>query len=39
LEKLKELAYWDRKTIKEVVDEALGAYLKRKRTEMKQRGE
>jgi hypothetical protein len=27
LEKIKELAYWDRKTIKEVMDEALGAYL------------
>jgi hypothetical protein len=28
LEKVKALAYWDRKDIKEVVDEALGAYLK-----------
>jgi hypothetical protein len=27
LEKLKALAYWERRTIKEVVDEALGAYL------------
>jgi hypothetical protein len=25
------LAYWERKTIKEVMDEALGAYLKGKR--------
>lgn len=25
LEKLKELAYWERKTIKEAIDEALGA--------------
>ena len=31
LEKLKELAYWERKTIKEVVDEALGSYLKGKK--------
>ena len=31
LEKIKELAYWERKTIKEVVDEALGDYLKGKR--------
>jgi hypothetical protein len=31
LEKIKELAYWDRKTIKEVMDEALGAYLKGKK--------
>jgi len=28
LEKLKEFAYWERKTIKEVMDEALGSYLK-----------
>lgn len=27
LEKLKELAYWERKTIKGVIDEALGSYL------------
>jgi hypothetical protein len=31
LEKLKALAHWERKTIKEVMDEALGSYLKRKR--------
>jgi hypothetical protein len=31
LEELKTLAYWERKTIKEVVDEALGSYLKEKR--------
>ena len=31
LEKLKELAYWERKTIKGVIDEALGDYLKRKK--------
>jgi hypothetical protein len=30
LEELKALAYWERKTIKEVVNEALGSYLKRK---------
>jgi len=29
LEKLKELAYWERKTIKGVIDEALGSYLNR----------
>lgn len=28
LEKIKALAYWERKTIKDVVDEALGSYLK-----------
>ncbi len=33
LEKLKELAYWDRKQIKEVVDEALEAYLKGKKVQ------
>jgi hypothetical protein len=27
LEKLKALAYWERKTIKEVIDEALSSYL------------
>jgi len=31
LEKIKSLAYWDRKTIKEIIDEALKSYLKRKR--------
>jgi hypothetical protein len=30
LEKLKALAYWERKTIKEVIDEALAAYLEGK---------
>lgn len=30
LERIKALAYWDRVDIKEVVDEALGAYLKGK---------
>jgi hypothetical protein len=28
LEKIKALAYWDRKRVKEIIDEALGAYLK-----------
>jgi len=28
LEDLKALAYWERRTIKEVMDEALGSYLK-----------
>ena len=31
LEKLKVLAYWERKKIKEVIDEALGAYLRGKK--------
>jgi hypothetical protein len=31
LEELKALAYWSRRTIKEVMDEALGSYLKEKR--------
>ena len=28
LEKIKALAYWERKKVKDVVDEALGSYLK-----------
>jgi len=31
LEKIKALAYWERKKVKEVVDEALGSYLKGKK--------
>ena len=31
LNKLKAVSYWDRKKIKEVVDEALGDYLKGKK--------
>jgi len=31
LSKLKAVSYWDRKKIKEVMDEALGAYLKGKK--------
>ena len=31
LEKLKALAYWERRTIKEVMDEALEGYLKGKK--------
>ena len=30
LEELKALAYWERKTIKEVMDEVLSSYLKGK---------
>jgi hypothetical protein len=30
LEELEALAYWERKTIKEVIDEALGTYLREK---------
>jgi len=32
LEELKALAYWERKKIKEVIDEALRLYLRRKKT-------
>jgi hypothetical protein len=32
LEELKALAYWERKKIKEVIDEALRLYLRRKET-------
>ena len=35
LEKLKSLSYWQRKKIKEVVDEAFGAYLEEKRIRKK----
>jgi len=35
LEKLKALAYWERKKIKEVVDDALSLYLKGKKTRTK----
>ena len=31
LEKVKALAYWDRKKVKEVIDEAVGAYLRGRR--------
>jgi len=31
LSKLKAASYWDRKKMKEVIDEALGVYLKGKR--------
>jgi len=31
LSKLKAVSYWDRKKMKEVIDEALGSYLKEKR--------
>lgn len=30
LEKVRALAYWERKKVKDVVDEALGSYLRRK---------
>jgi hypothetical protein len=35
LEKLKTLAYWKRKKIKEVIDDALRLYLKGKKTRTK----
>jgi hypothetical protein len=31
LQKIKEKAYWDRKTQKEILDEALNQYLKNKK--------
>jgi len=31
LEKIRALAYWERKKVKEVIDEALGSYLRGKR--------
>ncbi len=31
LEKVKALAYWDRKKVKEVIDEVLGVYLRGRR--------
>jgi hypothetical protein len=35
LEKLKSLSYWERKKIKEVIDEALSSYLDGKRIRKK----
>ena len=35
LENIKALAYWERKKVKEVVDEILGFYLKGKRIKPK----
>jgi len=35
LSKLKAVSYWDRKKMKDVIDEALSAYLKGKRTKSK----
>ena len=35
LERLKASAYWERKKIKEVIDEALGLYLKGKKPRTK----
>ena len=35
LERLKASAYWERKKIKEVIDEALGLYLKGKKPKTK----
>jgi len=35
LEKIKALAYWERKKVKEVIDEALEAYLKGKKTKLR----
>ncbi len=38
LEKLKLLSYWERKKIKDVVDEALTLYLRRRKTRRKTNG-
>ena len=35
LEKVKALAYWERKKVKEVIDEALETYLKGKKTKLR----
>jgi hypothetical protein len=35
LEKIKALAYWERKKVKEVVDELLGSHLKGRRIKPK----
>ncbi len=37
LERLKVSAYWERKKIKEVIDEALALYLRRKRQRQRQK--
>jgi len=36
LERLKASAYWERKKIKEIIDEALGLYLRGKRQRPRQ---
>jgi hypothetical protein len=38
LSKLKAVSYWDRKKMKEVIDEALGSYLEGKRIKSKKSG-
>ena len=38
LEKIRGLAYWERKKIKDVLDEALGSYLRGKRIKSKKSG-
>ena len=38
LSKLKAVSYWDRKKMKEVIDEALGGYLKGKIVKPVRRG-
>ena len=38
LEKLKSLSYWERKKIKEVIDEALRSYLKGKKIRSRMNG-
>jgi hypothetical protein len=34
LEKIKSSAYWERKRVKEIMDEALGIYLKEKKIKL-----
>lgn len=38
LEKIRALAYWERKKIKDVLDEALGSYLKGKKIKSNKSG-
>ena len=37
LKKLKAVSYWERKKMKEIIDEALGSYLKGKQIEPNKR--
>jgi len=38
VEKIKSIAYWDRKEIKDVINEAIASYLKRKKIKPKPKG-
>jgi hypothetical protein len=37
LQRIKGLAYWDRKSVKDVIDEALGAFLKGKKAKSRRK--